>query len=286
MSLYHNTTLSADLSYYGSELREAMGSARNRQTLSAVDFRRIQPPYRGTLCAVSPYARIDWAKVTCREIQKEFGANDAVADTAKLLFVTLADINCTTAPGQRLQNADLQAFKHKLRVGLRGSSFLAFIEPAFYVNLQNGTNMEVRQCIYWHLHALVWGISERQLRKRLKAHVAAGRYIPIADGLRGTDVRLVKQRTLPRLMSYMLKAPMLGYRIIVHDRKSPDGDLLTNEHGEILRGFEQKKQILRPGERLILFHAMKNHRLDEFAISGGLGAKMMRRIRSRALRLR
>ena len=284
MSFYYNTTLSADISLYGSELRDAMSTARNRKTLSAVDFRRIQPPHRRTLSAVNPYSRRDWAEIVCREIEKEFVTTDGVSHDRKLLFVTLADINCTTAPGHRLSDADLQKFKDTLRVGLREFSYLGFIEPAFYVNLQNGTNVKIRQCISWHLHALVWGVSVRQLEAHLEAHSLAGRYIPIADGFDGTDVRAVKQSTLPRLMSYMLKVPMLGYRVIVHDRKAANGDWLKNENGEVLRGFDQKKQKLRPGERLTLFCAMKSLRLDEFAIAGGMGAKIMSRIRCSALR--
>lgn len=284
MNFYQNTTISTDISLYGMYLREAMSSARNRRTLNRIDFLRINPSHRRTLSAVSPYSRRDWAQIVCREVEQELVAPDGVSHDGNLLFVTLADINCITSPGDRLSENDLQAFKDNLRVGLRECSYLAFIEPAYYVNLQAGTNSRNRKCISWHLHALVWGISKSQLEARLRDHSAQRRYIPIADGLQGTDVRAVKQGTLPRLMGYMLKAPMLGYRVIVYDRKAANGDWLTNEHGEVLRGFDQKKQKLRPGERLTLFHAMKNLRLDEFAISGGMGVEIMRRIRRSALR--
>ena len=83
---------------------------------------------------------------------------------------------------------DIAAIKIRLRYGLRGLSFFGLIEPAYYANLEEGIYPQ-RRCISWHLHALVWGISQRKLRALLRALQAAGRYVAVVPGLKAVDVR-------------------------------------------------------------------------------------------------
>jgi hypothetical protein len=85
------------------------------------------------------------------------------------------------------------------------------IEPAYYVNLQQGIYPQ-RRCISWHLHALVWGISQRKLRALLRALQASGRYVAVVPGLKAVDVREVQPGDLPTVVGYILKSPRSAYR--------------------------------------------------------------------------
>ena len=48
--------------------------------------------------------------------------------------------------------------------------------------------------------------------------------------------------------------------------------------------FKQKKDDLRPGERLTLFRLMQDLYLDQLALGGGEGAEILRRLKRRVLR--
>jgi len=73
---------------------------------------------------------------------------------------------------------------------------------------------------------------------------------------------------------YILKAPKKAYRLFKWEEVTTDG--------EIILRFKQKKDDLRPGERLTLFRLMKGMYLDQLALGGGEGAKILRRLKRRA----
>jgi hypothetical protein len=137
--------------------------------------------------------------------------------------------------------------------------------------------------MFWHLHALVWGISRNELRKHLRKLVLAGRYVAIADGLDATHVREIKQGRLPAHVAYLLKSPSKAYRVSVRDREDESGQPITDADGVVLRQFKQGKSNLRHGDRIVLFHAMKHLHLDKLAIAGGDGAGILRAVKRIAL---
>jgi hypothetical protein len=73
---------------------------------------------------------------------------------------------------------------------------------------------------------------------------------------------------------YILKAPKKAYRLYKYEQITPDG--------EIILRFKQKKDDLRPGERLTLFRLMQDLYLDQLAVAGGKGAGILRRVKRRA----
>jgi hypothetical protein len=75
---------------------------------------------------------------------------------------------------------------------------------------------------------------------------------------------------------YILKAPKKAYRLYKYEQVTADG--------EIILRFRQKKDDLRPGERLTLFRLMQNLYLDHLAVAGGQGAEILRRVKRRVLR--
>ncbi|MFL6464637.1 MAG: hypothetical protein ACJ73N_09550 [Bryobacteraceae bacterium] len=180
---------------------------------------------------------------------------------------------------------DLESIKQRLRYGLRGQSYFGIVEPAYYTNLQVGVRFTEKQCVFWHVHALVWNVNERKLKARLRLLEKSGRYVAIADGLKGAHVARIKQGTLPKVVGYMLKPPSAAYRVSRRrDLELPDGSPVTNADGEILARFRQGKSKLRPGERVRLFKVMAPLYLDGLVISGGEGAKLLVRAKYGALK--
>lgn len=194
------------------------------------------------------------------------------------------DATCARSPENRLTEADLERTKNRLRHGLRKFSYIGMIEPAYYVNLQQGVRYNGRRCMFWHLHALVWGIPRKELKRRLRKLVRVGRYAAIADGLDATHSRKLKQGRLPAHVAYMMKSPCKAYRVSVKDREDESGQPIVDEDGVVLQQFKHGKSDLRHGDRIVLFHAMKHLYLDRLAVAGGQGASILRTAKRIALR--
>jgi hypothetical protein len=263
-----------------SRLNRAFLVARNRHTVSRSDKLLIQYRERGSLLAVNRHSRMIWGKAVCEQLEKFFCSPDTIDHNHPIYWVTLVDINC--AVSVEATNVDIESIKRRLRSGLSGLSYFGAVEPAFYVNLQHGRFPEVR-CMFWHLHALVWGISREALSALVRELEASGRYIAIAEGFKGAHAEEIKQGELPRVVSYMLKSPSWAYRLSRPTRKGPDGEVQTDIDGQPLTYYMHGKSPLRPGERTTLFHAMKSHYLDKLAVAGGKGVGLLARAKRRGL---
>ena len=264
----------------GDRLNHALSVARTRHTISRSDKLLIQYRERSSLLAVNRHSRVLWGQAVCEQLEQFFCSPDTVDHIQTVYWVTLVDINCAVSVGA--SNVDIESIKKRLRSGLSGRNYLGAVEPAFYVDMQHGRFHEPR-CMFWHLHALVWGISRKDLSALLRDLQASGRYIAIAEGLDGVHHRKIKQGELPRVVSYMLKSPNKAYRLSRPERKGPDGEVQTDIDGNALTYYKQGKSKLRPGERITLFHALKNLYLDKLAVAGGEGVSLLARAKRRAL---
>lgn len=172
---------------------------------------------------------------------------------------------------------DIARFKQQLREGLNGLSYLGMIEPAYYVNLVRGASFPMKQGVFWHSHLICWGESREEIKQRFEdMNCLPDTYRPIVPGLAGADFRVIRKDGLPAVFRYLLKAPVNAYRVYRTKSPTPDGSLVAR--------FQQRKQPLRPGERVTLFHLLKDLYLDQLAMAGGEGAEMLRRAKRRALR--
>src|SRR4051812_26913656 len=169
MTFYRNTRIEYWQSRQQSSLRLAFEESRRRHTLSRGDRELLKPRFRYDLLAVNSFSRRIWGEVVSRELSRFFcEGGDGTTHNQDIYFVSLMDIACARSPEDRLTEADLKLIKNRLRYGLRGCSFLGIIEPAYYVNLQHGVRYAGKRCMFWHLHALVWGVSRKELKKHLR----------------------------------------------------------------------------------------------------------------------
>jgi hypothetical protein len=263
-----------------SRLNRALDHARNRDTVSRSDKLLIQHREGGSLLAVNRYSRVIWGKAVCEQLENFFCSPDKTDHNQTIYWVTFVDINCAMSVGAT--TVDLESIKKRLRPGLVGRHYLGVVEPAYYVNLQHGRFAEPR-CMFWHLHALVWGTGRKNLSALLRELEASGRYVAIAEGFDGVRAKKIKQGDLPTVVGYMLKSPCSAYRLSRLEEKGPDGEIQTDINGKALTSYMQGKSELRPGECITLFRAMKGLYLDKLAVAGGDGVGLLARVKRRAL---
>lgn len=285
MTFYRNTRIEYWQSRQHSAQRRAFEESRRRHTLSRGDRELPKGRFRHDLLAVNSFSRRIWGQAISNELSRALcDGGDGATHNQDVYFVSLMDITCARSPEDRLAEADLEAMKNRLRYGLRQFAYFGMVEPAYYVNLQAGVRYHRKRCLFWHLHALVWGISRKALKARLRKLVQAGRYVAIAEGLRATHSRRIKQGRLPAYVAYLLKSPSKAYRVSVRDREDEAGQAITDVDGIVLQQFKQGKANLRHGDRIVLFHAMKHLHLDRLAIAGGDGARLLRTAKRVALK--
>jgi hypothetical protein len=284
MTFYGNTRIEYWQGRSQAALRLAFEESRKRHSLSRGD--RELPKFKNgfSLLAVNSFSRRIWAEAVSGEISGFFcDDGDGAAHNQDIHFVSLMDITCARSPQDRLTDTDLAVIKQRLRYGLRGSSYIGMVEPAYYVNLQAGTRYHGKRCMFWHLHALVWATSRKKLRRRFRNLVKDGRYTSIAEGLKATHSREIKQGRLPAHVAYLVKSPSKAYRVSVRDREDSRGRPVTDSDGVVLRQFKQGKAKLRHGEQITIFHAMKHLYLDQLAVAGGAGVGLLKEAKRAAL---
>jgi hypothetical protein len=258
----------------GSKLELALQESRQlslHQRLQALQLLDDDPRWMN---AVSPGARIRWGKMVCEEFSDHFhlGPDNPEPDQ-RVFLVTLCDRRCCTSHQEK--EIDIRGFIQRLRRGPRGLSYFGMIEPAYYVNVCQGTHVHGKR-VSWHLHLIAWGISPREMKKRIERLNKSGVLLPIADGLAAAHQKRISKGKLASKIGYVLKSPRKAYRLYKWETITPDG--------EIIPKFKQWKDDLRPGERLTLFRLMQDLYLDQLALGGGEGAELLRRLKRRVLR--
>jgi hypothetical protein len=268
------------------ELLLAFEKSRKRHTISKQDRQLLDPSSARDLCCVNYASRIRWSKAFCGEFEEFFGLDEDIEfPDQTLFFVTLTDVSCTTT--YDAPSVEIPKFKRKLQAGLRGLNYVGMVEPGLYVNVTPGTRWPYKKAVSWHLHAICWGESRKEIKKRFSRLNKDGWYVSILHSQRGADQKEIVDGTLPKnsertfladKLRYLLKSPQKAYRIYKTERVTSDG--------EIVPCFRQRKSELRKGDRITLFHLMKGLHLDELTAAGGEGTDVMRKIKRRAVRVR
>ena len=259
------------------DLASAFDCSRKWRTVTGIDRHRTERSQTNTLLAVNSFSRLLWNRAICHQLSDFFcDGGDGSAHTGEIFWVTLCDQLCVRSRNDRLSDDDLTWIKTRLRRALIGTSYFAVLEPAYYTDWKFGYGAgQNRQCVSWHLHALVWGITAKELRKRIRRLKKAGFYVALGRGLRPTHVAAIKPGELPTKVGYLLKSPCSAYRVSVEDEADICGRPLHDQDGVVLRGFSQRKAELRPGERLTIFRFMRDLRLNDLAMAGGAGSGIL-----------
>jgi hypothetical protein len=256
----------------GSKLRSAIEETRNLSLFQRSYYLQLinaNPRYPNS---VNPKARIRWGEMVCEGFSDHFDlGSDKPEPDQRIFLVTLCDRRCCTS--HEAKDIPIARFIRILRRGLRGLSYLGMIEPAYYVNVCEGARIHGKRMVSWHVHLLAWGESRKIMKRRVE-RLNRDILLPIADGLAAAHQKRISKGKLASKIAYVLKAPKKAYRLFKYEQITPDG--------EILLRFKQKKDDLRPGERLTLFRLMQDLYLDQLAVAGGEGADILRRVKRQA----
>jgi hypothetical protein len=275
MWFFHQTGLRQQELSTGSKLRSAIEEGRNLSPLQRSHYRQLVNADPRWLNAVSPKARVRWGEMICGELSDHFHLGPGqLAPDQPIFLVTLCDRRCCTSDQEK--NIDIPRFIRILRRGLRGLSYLGMVEPAYYVNLAEGARIHGKRMVSWHVHLLAWGETRSAIKTRIASLNNKGILLPMADGLAAAHQKRISKGQLASKVAYILKAPRKAYRLYRYEQITTDG--------EIIFRFRQKKDDLRPGERLTLFRLMEDMYLDQLALAGGEGAEILRRLKRRVLR--
>jgi hypothetical protein len=268
------------------ELTLSFEKSRKKHTITPKDRKLTDPSSALDLCCVNHFARLRWSRAFCREFQHFFKLRDKNPfPDQPLFFVTLTDVSCTTDHDAPWIN--IYDFKRRLQAGLRGLSYVGMVEPGLYVNVCPGTRWSNKKAVSWHLHAICWGQTRNEMKKRFCRLNRDGWYLSILDSQRGADQKEIPDSRLPNnrdrsfladKLRYLLKSPQKAYRIYKTNRVTCDGELVPC--------LRQRKSELRKGERITLFHLLKGFHFPDLAAAGGEGTDLMRRIKRAAVLVR
>jgi hypothetical protein len=277
MSLFELSKIIDQEHQLAKHLSRAIQTARNGHTMSRADRRLLKDHAAAQLLAVNEKARVAWGNAICLQIERHFDITDEHLHPGQPVYLlTLVDLACCTPPDGK--SIDLDFIAAQLRHGLKGLSYVGMIEPAYYVNIAPGTNVQSKRLVSWHLHAVAWGKTQRRMRRLIsRLNRMDGYYQPIANNRAGAHFRTIRKNTLPKTLAYILKSPTLSYRIASWYQLRRDGKRMYE--------FKQNKGRLRPGERVTLFNLMKHMRLDQLAMAGGEGNRLLRRATRHSLRI-
>lgn len=259
------------------KLKEAMDSSRSARAVTWRDKKIIKPSHRFDLLGVNHYSRMIWCEALCHEIERLVWPQVSKGQAAYL--VTIVDVACAVAVEER--SPDIKKFKQHLGTALNGFDHISFLEPAYFTNMQSGVRFTDKRCVFWHLHGIVWDVSERILQTSVDKLNASQKYNALYEGPDAVHFRRIKPRSFAVPISYVLKPPGLAYRVSRGDWHDRNGSPVVNADGEVLQRFRQNKSRMRPGERLKLFHATKNLSLDQLALAGGEGRRLLARAKRR-----
>jgi hypothetical protein len=224
------------------------------------------------LPAVNAKARIKWGRVFIEEIYHFFNvADDEHGPHQPVFMVTLADKSHVTT--DQPQQINIQRIKRKLGSGLQGLSHVGMIEPGYYNAIYNGFGEIQKNIVSWHGHFLVWGPTEIQLTRLLEK--LKSKITPIMPSLCAVHKKIIEPSHFGYTLWYMIKSPRQEYSI--GKRKEPDVDTGAPR-------FKQNSREIRPRNRVKLFQLMRDMYLDQFALAGGEGCKLLRKIKYEALR--
>lgn len=161
---------------------------------------------------------------------------------------------------------DIKTAKRKIRNALAGTGFIARFEAEMYKNEFWERSGRRGKLISFHCHAIVWSSSRSGLR-RLQRKIQ-GRFTPILSKKRGVHMKDIDdQSELAASLVYISKLPSKGKRTV------PNGSRKTQAPCRI---------SLRT--RLHLFNEMKKHKIFDYWLAGGAGARILSEAKSATLR--
>jgi hypothetical protein len=272
---FEATRISDNEERYRTCLAYAFETARNADTVSPRSRRSINRNHTENPSAAHPASRLLWAATISDVLENQFCMGD-LRHQPSLFFVTLIDRDWLTPVDSAV---DLLQMKRKIRAMTAGRSYLFVIEPGYYANIQNQLFPNRKTSISWHVHGLMWDIGAGDMQALVDGVNCSAKYKTLIPRQKPAHAIVVKQGHLPRFVGYMVKPPANAYRVFCHRKQQKDRKRTLGIETPTI--YVQRKQSLRPGEIVRLFHALKDIDPLDILIGGGDGRQLTRQIRLR-----
>ena len=259
---------------YRTCLAYAFETARNADTVSPRWRRSINRNYTENPSAAHPASRLLWATTISDVLENDFCTGD-LRHQPSLFFVTIIDRDWLTSVNSAV---DLVQMKRKIRTATSGRSCIFVIEAGYYANIQNNLFPD-STCISWHVHGLMWDTNASDMQALVDGLNQSAKYRTMIPTRTPAHYIAVKQRHLPTFVGYMVKPPANAYRVFCHRKRQKERERVLGF--EVPAAYDQRKQALRPGELVRLFHALKDIHPSDLLVGGGDGRQLTRRTHSR-----
>ncbi len=279
------TTFTAANDFWDEELalREKLGRTLGSKRYSSDDRvafeRALDPGDAMYLFASSPDGRLIWAAAFARRVLEHFGIrSDAARLSHPVYHLTLACNRYATTDDAETDAINVKSLAAWTRQLLSGLNFIGMIEPAYYTNYGRHVPGSRKRLVSWHLHLLLWDIQENALAQLVSS--LNDELTSVVPGTPAALPRLIPKSRLPHRLFYMLKSPRNRYRIF--PKRAEVMDPSTGEIQKVKVGFHQKKDDLRPAERVRLLRLMNDLQLHHLAVAGGRGKQLLAAIKAEA----
>jgi hypothetical protein len=240
----------------GQHLRKHLGGPRQR-SFDEVDeaLEPLRRHNRGLLNAHNPYARERFFRAVAGNLARHLGAEAPKFELSEpVYFVTLIDrrhiVNPDPEYSEDWADYDLWKIRAAYVDPLFGLNHIGMLDVALYVSTQRTHGVD--RFLHFHVHALVWGITERKLRKHRGRLWERWPLFPYASAVKCTPIN---PEDLLQMVWYTTKAPRSQYQVW----KRATGRL------------KQAKRDLNGVNAVRVYAAMKDVTLDKLTLAGGEG---------------
>jgi hypothetical protein len=258
---------------YRTCLAYAFETARSADTVSPRWRRTIRRNHTEIPSAANPASRLEWATIVSNVVESQFCTQN-LHHGNNLFFVTLIDRDWLTAVNSAV---DLLRMKRKIRTMTAGRSCIFVIEPGYYANIQNDLFPD-KTCISWHVHGLMWDVDRHDMTAFVDGINCSSKFKTMIPTRKPAHFVPVRQGHLSTLVGYMAKPPANAYRVFCHRKEQREREEALGI--EVRAIYAQRKQALRPGERVRLFHALKDIDPLDLLVGGGEGRQLAQQVRS------
>jgi hypothetical protein len=177
-------------------------------------------------------------------------------------FVTVIDKRQVVFPYEfdppGWEGPTLRQIRQAYAEALIGLNYVGLLDVALYVSAQKTHCVD--RFMQWHVHLLVWGISEAKLRRFCKdIRIGMRALLSYATSV---EYKRVRDGDLLQMVWYTTKAPRKQYQVWKRSRTDT---------------LKQYKRKINGVNSVRLYAAMQDIKLDELTIAAGHGIRVMKR---------
>lgn len=239
---------------------------------------------RGERAAHYMYANNEHSRITLARVMLDRLHRAVGPDTGPFTFVTvvpvaylvaLADAETMSAEARADLIGRLQALA---RQTLQGMNYVGMVEPALYKRRGPDGPGDNRDGLFWHVHAVVWGLNTQAVRSRARAKI--GKRHTNLFGRSAVWVKEIEHGEVDVYGLYIVKAPLKHY-----DLRPTTKESIDPETGEVFTGpgYRQQPDTMQTGDRVRVAHAMEGLLLDQLLFGGGDGSAVATAVRNQVL---